>query len=58
MRRYKEVIKRKKNVTKCHSIDFSAYSELNGELDKIWVEEIDPYFKTLSVYLTERADGK
>jgi hypothetical protein len=32
---------------KRHSINFSAYLELNGELEKIWVEEIDTYFKTL-----------
>ena len=43
---------------KCHSIPFSAYLELNGELDKIWVEEIDLYYKTQSVNLTDRTERK
>jgi len=41
---------------KYHNINCSAFLELNGELEKICVEEIDPYFKTLSVNLTERAE--
>ena len=32
---------------KFHSINFSAYLELNGELEIFWVEEIDLYFKTM-----------
>ena len=41
---------------KCRSINCSAFLELNGGREKFCVEEIDLYFKTLSVHLTKRAE--
>jgi len=54
MSRYKKVIKI--NIMKCRSINCSAFLELNGGREKFCVEEIDLYFKTLSVHLTKRAE--
>jgi hypothetical protein len=53
----KEAIKRKK----CYEMSQHQLQRLyrvNGELEKVWVEDIDRYFKTMSVHLIERAERK
>jgi hypothetical protein len=46
----KEAIKRKK----CYDMSQHQLQRLyrvNGELEKVWVEDIDRYFRTMSVHL-------